>query len=291
MFIGIDHGTTAMRFASGNNHFKISRRDAISFEYTQLEELCPLDDIEGIAVCYSMGDAISEITDIKAVKNRGIVTREGAGEHIGGGTKVYDEIARSGIPAVVIPGIHRNSPTDPRFKVYSHQTSPEKLGIAYAVTKDLGGDVIISDISSNTVSLLVSGGKIVGAFDACIFAPGTTHGAIDVDGIRKIDNGEWSANDAFMHAGAGANVPKELQNSTVAMFAAMECASLKLLNRGAKVALAGSLAPVIYGEIEELLGEKVAVYDEWCAARGLSMIAEDVFSGKKNILGLNVNLG
>ena len=106
MFIGIDHGTTAMRFASGKNHFKISRRDAISFDYTQLEELCPIDEIEGIAVCYSMGDAISEITDIRAVKNRGIVTREGAGEHIGGGTKVYDEIARSGIPAVEIGRAH-----------------------------------------------------------------------------------------------------------------------------------------------------------------------------------------
>ncbi len=290
MFIGIDHGTTAMRFASGNNHFKISRKDAISFEYNHLEKLCPVDEIEGIAVCYSMGDAISEITNIKDVRNRGIITREGAGEHIGGGTRVYDEIKRSGIPAVVIPGIHRNSPTDPRFKAYSHQTSPEKLGIAYAVSKDLGDDVIISDISSNTVSLLVSGGKVVGAFDACIFAPGTTHGAIDVDGIRKIDNGEWSANDAFMHAGVSENVPKELQMSTVAMFAAMECASLKLLNRKAKVALAGSLAPAIYRDIEELLGEKVTVYDEWCAARGLSMIAGDVFSGAKNILGLDVRL-
>ncbi|MBN2733762.1 MAG: methanogenesis marker 12 protein [Methanomicrobiaceae archaeon] len=290
MFIGIDHGTTAIRFSAGDSHFKISRKDAVSFEYPDLNRICDLKDIEGIAVCYSMGDGISEITDINKVKNRGVITREGAGEHIGGGTKVYDEILKSGAPAVVIPGIHRNSPTDPRFKVYSHQTSPEKIGIAYEVSKDLGSDFIVCDASSNTVTLLISDGKITGAFDACIFAPGTTHGAIDVDGIRKIDEGLWTANEAFMHAGVRENTPAEIQNKTVAMFAAMECASMRLLNKKAKTALAGSLAPVIHEEVSLLLEENVSVYDEWCASIGLSSIAGDVFNGKKEILGLNVSL-
>ena len=65
----------------------------------------------------------------------------------------------------------------------------------------LGPDVIVSDVSSNTVTLLVSAGKLVGAFDACIFAPGMLHGALDVDAIRKIDSGECTANEAFQHAG------------------------------------------------------------------------------------------
>ncbi|WP_209690854.1 methanogenesis marker 12 protein [Methanomicrobium sp. W14] len=291
MYIGIDHGTTAIRFATGEKHFKISRTDAVSFEYRDLGCLCDIDKIEGIAVCYSMGDSISDITGIDKVENRGVVTRDGAGEHIGGGTKVYDEVKRSGIPAIVIPGIHRTSPTDPRFKVYSHQTSPEKLGIAYEVSKKLGDDIIVCDASSNTVTLLISGGKITGAFDACIFAPGNVHGAIDVDGIRKIDEGVWSANEAFMHAGVRENVPSEMQNKTVAMFAAMECASMRLLNKNAKIAVAGSLAPAISDEISSLLGTKVYVYDEWCAAKGLSSIAEDVFEkGKRNILGLKVSV-
>lgn len=289
MYIGIDHGTSAIRFSSGEDKFKISRKDAVNFRYEDLNRLCPLDCIEGIAVCYSMGDAITEITPIGKVKNRGIVTREGAGEHIGGGTKVYDEIEKSGIPAVVIPGIHRNSPTDPRFKVYSHQTSPEKIGIAYRVYQDLGENFIVSDISSNTVSLLVTGGHITGAFDACIFAPGTKHGAIDVDGIRKIDSGEWTANEAFLHAGTDENVPPEYRRETIAMFAAMECASLKLLNRDAPVALAGSMAEEVFGIVSSLLDEEVFVYDEWAASEGLSMIASDVFSGEKEILGLSVS--
>ena len=74
------------------------------------------------------------------------------------------------------------------------------------------------------------------------------------------------------------------------MFAAMECAALRLLNRTARIALAGSLAPVISDEVTMLLGCDVAVYDEWCASRGLAKIARDVFSGRRDILGLTVDL-
>jgi len=290
MFIGIDHGTTAMRFAGETGHFKISRETAKDFVTGDLARLCPLDEIEGIALCYSMGDNFSRITNIRNVSNRGIVSRDGAGKHIGGGTKVYDEIKKSGIPAVVIPGIHRGSPTDPRFKAYSHQSSPEKIGIAYEVCHDLGGDVIVADVSSNTVSLLVSSGKLVGAFDACIFAPGLLHGALDVDAIRKIDAGSVTANDAFQHAGVDFSLPEKDRIPAVAMFAAMECAALLLLNRRASVALAGSLAPIIAPEVRSLLSMDVAVYDEWCASRGLARMARDIFSGCPEILGLAVDL-
>jgi putative methanogenesis marker protein 12 len=290
MFIGIDHGTTAMRFAGNEGEFKISREAAKEFCIADLTRICPLDKIEGIAVCYSMGDDIAAISDIRKVRNRGIVSRDGAGKHIGGGTRVYDEVAGSGIPAVVIPGIHRGSPTDPRFKAYSHQTSPEKIGIAYEACSALGNDVIISDVSSNTVSLLVSAGKLVGAFDACIFAPGTQHGALDVEAIRKVDAGEWTANEAFQHAGVNFSLPENERTRTVAMFAAMECAALRLLNSTAKVALAGSLAPAIAPEVRALLGCDITVYNEWCASRGLARIASSVFSGKKEILGLAVDL-
>jgi putative methanogenesis marker protein 12 len=290
MFIGIDHGTTAMRFAGETGEFKISREEAKEFRIDDLTRLCPLDEIGGIAICYSMGDNMTAITDIRKVQNRGIVSRDGAGKHIGGGTRVYDEVAASVIPAVVMPGLHRNSPTDPRFKAYSHQTSPEKIGIAYEICNALGDDVVVADVSSNTVSLLVSRGKLVGAFDACIFAPGTLHGALDVDAIRKVDAGAWTANEAFQHAGVNFSLPEGERMRAVAMFAAMECAALRLLNNRAKVALAGGLAPIIADEVRGLLGCDVAVYNEWCASRGLSRIARDVFSGKRKILGLDVDL-
>jgi len=292
MFVGIDHGTTAMRFASKTSQFKMTREEATGFSINDLTRLCPLDEIEGIALCYSMGDNFSKITRIEKVTNRGVVSRDGAGKHIGGGTKVFDEVKKSGIPAVAIPGLHRGSPTDPRFKAYSHQSSPEKIGIAFAVCNDLGDDIVVSDASSNTVTLLVSAGRLVGSFDACIFAPGTRHGALDVDAIRRVDAGECTANEAFQQAGVNYSLPDDgdLRIRTVAMFAAMECASLLLLNPRAKVALAGSLAPSIAPEVESLLGQDVAVYDEWCASRGLAAIARDVFSGAENILGIDVDL-
>ena len=289
MFIGIDHGTTAMRFSTGMQEFKVSREEARHFSVSDLSRLCPLEEIEGIAVCYSMGDGISAITSIEKVSDRGIVSREGAGKHIGGGTRVYDQIRESGLPAVVIPGLHRGSPTDPRFKAYSHQASPEKIGILYEVVHDLGGDVVVCDASSNTVTLLVTGGRITGAFDACIFAPGTRHGALDVDAIRRIDRGDSTANDAFLHAGVDHTMPPGLRVETMAMFAAMECAAMLLVNPGARVALAGSMAPAIAPGVKALLAREVAVYDEWCAARGLSRIARDVFSGATGILGLAVD--
>ena len=289
MFIGIDHGTTAMRFSTGAEEFKVSREEARRFSVSDLSRLCPQEEIEGIAVCYSMGDGISAITGIGKVRNRGIVSREGAGKHIGGGTRVYDEIARSGLPAVVIPGLHRGSPTDPRFKAYSHQASPEKIGILYEAVHDLGGDVVVCDASSNTVTLLATGGRIVGAFDACIFAPGTRHGALDVDAIRRIDRGDSTANDAFLHAGVDNTMPPDIRVETMAMFAAMECAAMLLVNPSAQIALAGSMAPSIAPGVEALLARDVAVYDEWCAARGLARIARDVFSGATGILGLAVD--
>jgi putative methanogenesis marker protein 12 len=290
MFIGIDHGTTAMRFAGGKKHFRIAREAARSFTVSDLSPLCPVDAIEGIALTYSMGDKFSGITRIGKLKNRGLVSREGAGKHIGGGTRVFDEIKKSGIPAVVVPGIHRGSPTDPRFKAYSHQSSPEKIGIAYEACHDLGGDVIVSDVSSNTVTLLVTGGRITGAFDACVFAPGTRHGALDVDAIRRIDAGRSTANEAFQHAGTGFTLPEPERTRTIAMFSAMECASMLLLNGDAKIALAGSLAPAVAPEVRRLLMRDVAVYDEWCASKGLARIARDVFSGETQILGLDVDL-
>jgi len=290
MYIGIDHGTSSLRFSTDNGkHFKISREDAVNFELSNLERLAPLDEIEGIAFSYSMGDNFTRITNVKVVKNRGVITRDGAGKHIGGGTRVFDIISESNIPAVLFPGIHRESVTDPRFKIYSHQTSPEKLGIAYMVRQKLGEDTfIVSDISSNTVSLLIANDKVIGAFDACVFAPGTCHGALDVEAIRKIDNGEITANEAFTTAGVTFHMDKKYWNPTIALWAAMECASLRLLAPEASIALAGSLALEISEEISALLQKPVAVFDEWAAATGMAMAARDIFNGAKSILGIEV---
>lgn len=280
-----------MRFAGGGRVFKIPRAEAVSFQLSDLTCLTKGEELEGFAITYSMGDNFSEITHISALKNRGLVSRDGAGEHTGGGTHVFDIIRDSGIPTIAIPGLHRGSNTDTRFKVYSHQASPEKIGLAYEVASRLGPDFIVSDISSNTVTLLIRDETIIGGFDACVFAPGWVHGALDLDAIRAIDAGQLTANDAFLRAGVRDNLDASVQISALAMFAAMECASLRLLAPQAPIALCGSRASSVSEEISSLLKCNVLILDEWTAAIGLSLIAEDVFSKNvKAILGIPVRL-
>ncbi len=184
---------------------------------------------------------------------------------------------------MVIPGIHRGSPpTDPpRFKAYSHQTSPEKLGIAYEVRQTLGGETfIVADVSSNTVSLLVKdGGAVTGAFDACVFAPGTTHGALMWMRSAGLTGGERRRQTRPSFTQRPPHHPDDLQAATLALWAAMEIASLRLLAPEAPVALAGSQAPGIAAEVSRLITTPVIVCDDWVAARGCARIARDVFVG------------
>ncbi|MDR2854829.1 MAG: methanogenesis marker 12 protein [Methanomicrobiales archaeon] len=292
MFIGIDHGTTAIRFATHEKVMKIPRQDAVFFDIQEFASHFPLNEILGIALTYSMGDNFSAISSIDHLVNRGVMSQKGAGKHTGGGTKIFDTLLASDLPVIVIPGIHKDSPTDPRFKIYSHQASPEKVGIAYYLLQKAGPDIIMCDASSNTVSLLIKDGKVVGGFDACLFAPGRIHGALDLEAIRAIDAQEMSANDAFLHAGTDTKCTSMQSESekmrTLAMFAAMECAALRLLAPQAKVALSGSLAEDIHAEVSFLLDQEVLVFDEWAAARGLCMIAEAVYHGAQEIVGLGV---
>jgi len=215
MFIGIDHGTTGIRFAllSGSASevriYEISRERAASLREREiLREIerafgVKLSDVKLVAVSYSMGDGISKITDLHAAKNRGL--REevaAAGLKVGGGTRVFDAIKSSGVPAVLIPGIHADLQClDRRMRFFSHGASPEKVGIAYYIFKKGFKDFIFSDVSSNTVSVAVVGGEIVGAIDACIFAPGLIQGPLDLQLLRDVQKGLLSANEAFSSAG------------------------------------------------------------------------------------------
>ncbi|CAD6492756.1 MAG: hypothetical protein EMLJLAPB_00352 [Candidatus Argoarchaeum ethanivorans] len=141
MFIGVEHGTTAIRFATKYDYFELSREEAAALDcetlFAHIEEKLHVkrDDIKMFALTYSMGDGINSITPIEKTTNRALITREGAGLHVGGGTRVFDLIQSSGLRAVVIPGVHRGSGCDERLDVYSHGTSPEKIGIAYHIYK------------------------------------------------------------------------------------------------------------------------------------------------------------
>jgi len=325
MFIGVDHGTTAMRFASTGKEaadiiqLEVPRQEIASLSEAQVISLIEdsfsveRSEIGMIAVTYSMGDSITSIENIRNVQNRGVRSIEGAGKKTGGGSRVFDAIRNSGIPAVVIPGIHDKSLTDPRLNVFSHSTSPEKIGIAYHAYCMGFDNFVLSDISSNTVTLGVAGGKVIGAIDACILAPGLIHGPLDVQALRDVDAGKISANDAFTRAGVLRHTPFSdrhellkaalggdsealLALDTISLFAAMEisCMQILLKDYGAvgEVILEGSVAeiPRVVEKINAHLGRRCHVLDRWSAAIGCAEIARDIAAGSDKILGIRVNI-
>ena len=212
-YMGMDHGTTAVSFNiidENKNHvayFKLNRDEVsnneVNFKDT-LNKYVDVKDIELLAITYAMGDNIGKITPIEKVKDRGIKSINGAGIVTGGGSKIYTEIEKLKIPSVLIPGLHRDCEfLDNRFRaLYSHCASSEKVSLSYcAYEKYNYKNMIIADISSNTVCILVEDGKIRGAMDACIGACGFIHGPLDLEMIRDIDDGKKTANECFSHAG------------------------------------------------------------------------------------------
>ena len=315
MFVGIDHGTVGIRFAGlkeeegGVTIFELSRKKAAEINDEEIiKEVekglrIEREGIKLIALTYSMGDGFSSIQDIKKVRNRGV--RSGiAGLSVGGGTKVFDAIKNAGIPTILIPGIHAGSEKiDQRLKFFSHCASPEKVGIAYHIYKKGFENFVFADISSNTVTMSVAGGKIIGAIDACIFAPGLYQGPIDLQLLREIEEGEVSANDAFSNAGVlrkkwTTRVGDErLVMDTLSLFAAMEISAMHVLMKDygvgtsdIKVILTGSVGEKaeIKQRIDRLLDTETEAITKYSAAIGCAEIANAVFYGEKDILGIAV---
>jgi len=321
--VGIDHGTSGIKVCireNGKNTFFILSRSEIknrSF-IQELSKYVNPNNIDLISVCYSMGDGIDRILPIEKVKNRGIVSIEGVGEKIGGGTKVFDEIKESDIPAVVIPGLHRGIKClDRRFRaLYSHIASPEKLCMVYSAYKLLQlRDFILSDISSNTVTLIVRDGKVFGGFDACIGAVGLLHGPIDLEMIREIDSKKITANEAFSTGGiikiikdryrGVENTLEEILRcykkdnrcvlaiESLILSVAMEINALMVLNPNRDVVLTGSLVNIREFAIPERLKEYIDgnfyLLKGESGALGGALIAEDILKGVRNILGIEVD--
>ncbi len=300
MFIGVDHGTQAIRFATLDNRRLELPRETITSDSVirDLEEGLSLDlsYIKLIGLTYSMGDGITEITNVKKVRNRGLKAAGGAGLYVGGGTAVYDAIANSHIPAVVLPGIHDESDIDFRMKFFSHGASAEKVGLAYYALTHYGDkDCVLCDVSSNTVSLALADSRIVGAIDAAIFAPGIVQGPLDLQAIRDVDIGMLTANEAFSQGGVSQySVSERERISTLALYVAMEINALQTLLHDyltqGTVFLAGSAAPMVKELVDELLSTSSILLDPWCAAVGCAAVARDVWEGARQIMGIVVDL-
>ncbi|MDO5847928.1 MAG: methanogenesis marker 12 protein [Methanobrevibacter sp.] len=331
MFIGMDHGTTGISFCIMSNDgevldvFKIGREESKQGKVSAVEELkkrIDLDAVDLMAITYAMGDGINKILPIDKVEDRGILSINGAGKVTGGGTSVFSELEATGIPAIMIPGLHKNSDSlDEMFRAaYSHQASPEKVSICYNAFMETGwNNMIVADLSSNSVDILIEDGKIRGAMDACVGAMGIVHGPLDLEMIRDVDEGRRTANECFSHAGAVkiagiggkvANMREELYKKyaggdknailaidTAIMTIAMEIAGLiAVANEEIEgIVLTGSLGSTtepfnFEKEINRYLKNKypIEIISKESGAIGAAQIALDVYNGKKSILGIPV---
>lgn len=332
VFVGMDHGTTGISFAIINESqvtdvFKISREDSKAGRVSAIEELSKridLDDIELMIVTYAMGDSISTILPMEKVEDRGILSINGAGKVTGGGTSVYSEIEATDIPVLMIPGIHKGCDwLNPLFKAaYSHHASPEKVSIVYnAYIETKWENMIVADISSNSVDLLIENGEIKGAIDACCGAMGVVHGPLDLEMIRDIDEGRRTANECFSHAGAikiaeidnkVAFMKDELLNNyrngdekailaidTMIMTVAMEIAGLIAVSHNdiEGIVLTGSMGsmkdPIDFeAKLNKYFKNKypIKIISSESGAIGAAQIARDIAKGKKEIMGIKVEL-
>ena len=332
-FIGMDHGTTGISFCimsdSGEvlDVFKIGREESKQGLVSASQELKKRIDLKSVnlmAITYAMGDGINKILPTQKVKDRGILSINGAGKVTGGGTSVFSELQELDIPSVMIPGLHKDSTSlDPLFRAaYSHQASPEKVSISYNALKETGwSNFIVADISSNSVDILIEDGKIKGAIDACLGAMGIVHGPLDLEMIRDIDENDASANGCFSHAGAikiaeingkVANMKDRLLENyrngdekaklaidTLIMTVAMEIAGLDMVccNDIEGIVLTGSVGSAtepfnFESEINKYFKNKypLKVISKESGAIGAAQIAMDVYNGKKEILGIEVDI-
>ncbi len=330
----MDHGTTGVSFTilpSSNKedeelatHLKINREDLANGTVSAMEELSKnveLDSIELMVITYAMGDGISAIKPLDKVKSRGIRSISGAGKVTGGGTSVYSEIEKSNIPTLLLPGLHDGCEfLDPRFRsAYSHHASAEKISITYNAYLETGWEnMIVADISSNSVTMLVQDGIIVGAIDACLGAMGLIHGPLDLEMLREIDDGNKTANECFSHAGAVKIIDnydkvsrvkdvflKKIVNGdddailaldTMVMTIAMEIWGLiGISNKIEGIVLTGSMGSMTepvdcFNRIKKYFDKNMPIISipSTSGSMGSAQIARDIYNGKKSILGINV---
>ena len=305
--------------------FKIGREDSKSGKVSAIDELSKRVDLSSVklmAITYAMGDGFNKILPIEKVEDRGILSIEGAGKVTGGGTSVFSELENSNIPTIMIPGLHKDSTSlNELFNAaYSHQASPEKVSISFNALKETGwNNFIVADISSNSVDVLIDDSKIKGAMDACIGAMGVVHGPIDLEMIREIDEGKKTANECFSHAGAikiagidgkVANMKDQLLENykngdkkarlaidTLIMTVAMEIAGLDVVceNDIEGIVLTGSIGSAtepfnFENEINKYLKNRyeLKVISKESGAIGAAQIAQAVYDGEDNILGIDV---
>jgi len=333
-YVGVTHGTTAVGCSvidgATVSTFLVARDKRKKPRFIELlSKVVEPSDVELIAMAYSMGDKICSVTPFEALNDRGVRSLKGIGDTRGTGTAVFDELMKSGMPCVAVPGLHRDCEyLEPVFRrLYSHCGAPKKVCAAYhcfgllrSHTKGIGkraieGNVIFSSISSNTVSLLIKQGKFVGGIDATAGAPGLRHGPLDVNAIRRASTTGGDANKEFFTGGiyrmagypdaeaflkALERSPKKVMMEMDALLAAvaMEINGLASIAAGGKVeavAITGSIGSMTIPfnfrlALADYVKWPISAFPVQSSAIGAAEMARDIVAGRRELMGIPVDL-
>ncbi|WP_088335096.1 methanogenesis marker 12 protein [Methanopyrus sp. KOL6] len=326
MYVGIDHGTSGIKVAACDGERdpeflgKAPRRKVA--EHGLLRSLPDearraVEEAECICLNYGMGDALTEFTPLEEAEDLGLGyglrDTGGSGQEFGAGRRMVEELSELGVEAYLAPGIHRDLPRlDGAFRIFSHVASGEKLGTArLALELSSSDDLVVCDTSSNTVSVVVKDGEVIGGIDACLGAPGILQGPLDLEAIRRIDAGELSANEAFSTGGivkvvncAGKDPESAVEEfiqrcgkeekEWLARLVAWEVVGLGIVYDCDEAWIGGTLSgdDEFMGALERVLSKafnRVAGLPPESASMGLALIAADIASGARSVLGVRIS--
>lgn len=330
-FVGIDHGSRAFRMASiegsdlprqwrswlgdiGADTFALAERREWPRQAGIAEAIAmEIGPDDAVVMSYSMGDSLTSFTPYDMATDHGVTTMAGAGRVVGEGSRLVDMVADRARSCHIAPGLHRDLPTlDPRFRtLYSHHGSGDNVLAAFRALMATGDeDLVLSDVSTNTVTLAIKRGRIVAGFDAAVGALGVLQGPLDLDGIRLAE--QSGATEAFDRGGIArkpsfgpdgrpegdGNVqfmrgaplsPGRLDALSLAI--AMEVRALGVLGKFDAVVLTGWAIeenPLITDAVAAHLGRPVRALGRFAAAEGGAMAAIAVDGGAEELLGIPI---
>lgn len=320
-YVGIDHGSRAFRVAivdpdapsagslAPDTGGRVLRREFPREKGVAGGIATLLSSEDRVVMSYSMGDAIDSFVPCSVAPRRGVRSDAGAGRFVGAGASLVDLVSDLVASCHLAPGLHRDVRSlDPRFRtLYSHCGSGENVLAAFhtMVTHALQ-TFVLADVSTNTVSLLVREGRVVGGIDAALGAPGLHQGPLDLDAIRAaerlgagaaFDRGGVLERPAVDDAGAppvtgsGKAGCDDTRLDALALAVAMEIAGLLVLGDVEAVVLTGwgpEENPCLVDAIADHLGLDVLVTHRFSAAEGGALAALAIHEGAGEILGIPV---
>jgi hypothetical protein len=318
MFLGIEHSSKHMGFAvlDKGKIRKVTLLDRERLAKTDENVLDILglsrDSIDMVGLTYSAADGINAITDLRKIKNLGQrnINHFGFEKPVGGGTKVYKDIEESGVRAVLIPGVHDGLPhMDPYFRHYSSLCTSDKTAITYYafdhLQKRIPGakNFITCSVGNTLMATVVRDGELRGGS----LWLGGSYGMVDLRVLRLLAAKKLHLKDAFIYNSLfnRMKMDQEKAMKSVRFLDMVADSALQitfslvpfagkldavfLAGRYTKAEAPVNIAQLIRSRIEKILDVPVVVGGENPGAIGSALIAEKVFNGAGEVLGIPVD--